>query len=273
MLVVGFLNEGKSQMRERYWNASAGGANLQLSNLPEFFGEWTEASLSSFQNDLSDNRAEAAQGSADGNPTIITRLDNFQNLTFIVDTLERGTGQLLYGKTYSVIPPLLIPRFLWPDKPRTQEGQIMLNLNFGRQRTEEETFTTYIAWGLLPEAVGNFGCVAGACFLGSLLGFGSGMLEVWSARKRLLSVEGLVATGLLVQVAISYEMVASMIITSTFQMLVAVIVFSFLLRYWFVSTQRVGKMRSLSSQGTRQTAPPLSLRIPSSNLHSGQPES
>lgn len=273
VLVVGFLNEGKAQMRERYWNASAGGPSLQLSHLPEFFEEWGETSLSNFQDDMSDNRAGAAQGNADGNPTIITRLDNFQNLTFIVDTLERGTGQLLYGKTYSVIPPLLIPRFLWPDKPRTQEGQIMLNLNFGRQRTEEETYTTYIAWGLLPEAVGNFGCVAGACFLGSLLGFGSGMLEVWSARKRLLSVEGLVATGLLVQVAISYEMVASMIITSTFQMLVAVIVFSSFLRYWFVSTQRAGKMSPLSSQGTRQTVQSLSFRVPSSNLPSEQAES
>jgi hypothetical protein len=235
ILLVGFLNEGKFVMRGRYWDADSGMSNVGLSQLPEFYGEWADASLAIFQNDFLGSHA-VMDANANSGESIFARLDNFQNLTYIVNLFEHNEAKPLYGKTYSVIPSLLVPRFLWPDKPRTHEGQIMLNLNFNRQPNLDATYTTYVAWGLLPEAVGNFGCVAGACFLGLLAGLGCGLLEAWSARKRLLSVEGLIAAALLVQLAVSYEMVASVLVTSTFQLLVAVTTFGLVLRSWFLNT-------------------------------------
>ena len=237
MLLVGFLNEGKGVMRSRYWDSETSVTRVQLSDLPEFYSEWADASRSAFQNGIFNNDNNTSNSDEASGGSLLKRLDNFQNLTFIVDILQRKEASPLYGATYSIIPALLIPRVLWPDKPRTHEGQIMLNLNYGRQQNIEQTYDTYIAWGLLPEAVGNFGCVGGACFLGLLAGFGCGLLEAWSARKRLLSVEGLIAAALLVELAVSYEMVASVLITSTFQLLVAVVTFGFLLRSWFMDSQ------------------------------------
>ncbi|HXI69423.1 MAG TPA: hypothetical protein VNN22_03590 [Verrucomicrobiae bacterium] len=228
LLVVGFLNQGKFVMRERYWNPESGEQRMSLSGLPSFFAEWADVSLAMFKNNWQADPSEP-QDNPDAGQPLIERLDNFRNLTFIVDKFATAKVEPLYGRTYMVIPALLIPRVFWPDKPRTHEGQIMLNLHFGRQASEEETVKTYIAWGLLPEAVGNFGCAGGGLFLGLVAGFLCGGLESWSARKRLLSVEGLVAAALLVQLAVSYEMVASVLITAMFQMLVAVVTFGILL--------------------------------------------
>jgi len=252
ILLVCFLNEGKAVMRGRYWNREAGAPQIGLIQLPEFYVEWADASLSVFQTGLVNDDSAAGTSNDYSSGGMMKRLDNFQNLTFIVDMFEHGAAQPLYGKTYTLIPPLLMPRILWPDKPRTHEGQILLNLNFGRQATEEETFGTYIAWGLLPEAVGNFGCVAGACFLGLLAGFGCGLLESWSVRKRLFSVEGLIAAALLVQLANSYEMVASVLVTSTFQLLVAVVTFGLLLRSWFMNSQTPRRRRRTGQPNHRQ---------------------
>jgi len=142
----------------------------------------------------------------------------------------------------------------------------MLNLNFGRQQTTEETYRTYIAWGLLPEAVGNFGCVGGACFLGIFAGLACGLLEAWSARKRLFSVGGLIAGALLIQIAVSYEMVASVFVTATFQLLVAVFVGGLFIRWWFAEPsalrlhrprlRRVVRPTASAANGARFSRPP-----------------
>ena len=247
-LVISFLNEGKFAMRNYYWDPESGASKIGVSDLPEFYRNWAEVSLYIFQLSRSGDAQAAALAHEATGQGITDRLDNFQNLTFIVDALESGGAKPLYGKTYTVVPELLIPRFLWPDKPRTHEGQIMLNLNFGRQATEEQTEQTYIAWGLLPEAVGNFGCMGGACFLGILAGLGCGLLETWSARKRVLSVEGLVAIALLLALAVSYEMVASVFVTATFQLLVAVVTFGLLMRWWFMSSQPRRRKRGLKDR-------------------------
>ena len=131
----------------------------------------------------------------------------------------------LYGATYELIPPLLVPRIFWPDKPRAHEGQVRLNVHFGRQDLDA-TFQTYIAWGLLPEAYGNFGAKAGAIFLGFGLGLLFAWLENFTARKLLLSLEGFIAFTLLLDMAGSFEMVASVLVTTVFQSVVLLIVAS-----------------------------------------------
>ena len=193
--LLGFLNQGKFVVRENYWDPESNTTKLAVSQLPSFYLDWASAS------------AENLFGTSDG-PTIPTtrtnngpvkingqslleRIDNFQILSYVIEAVEEKDMPVLAGKTYSLIPPLLIPRFLWADKPRTHEGQIMLNLHFKRQKTVEETEKTYIAWGLLPESIGNFGAYFGPILLGLGMGLIMGLLERFSYRKEIFSIEGI----------------------------------------------------------------------------------
>ncbi len=226
--ILAFLNIGKFDMRAKYWDE--GGINTSLAHTPSLYAEWAMLSFDKLM-----NRSELGRSSADSveikGQSLLERMNNLQNMAFVVNAQQVLHVNPLWGKTYTLIPPLFVPRFLWADKPRTHEGQIMLNLHFGRQGSVEDTEKTYIAWGFLPEAVGNFGPLGGAIFLGPVLGLLLGMLESWSARKRLFSIEGLVIVGLLLQILISFEMVASVFLTSTFQMLIVLIVGGAAMRY------------------------------------------
>jgi hypothetical protein len=156
--------------------------------------------------------------------SIFERINNLQNTLYVVDAIEHRNKGILVGETYALIPPLFIPRAFWADKPGAHEGQAILNVHFGRQTSMEDTKKVFIAWGLLPEAIGNFGVWGGPIIFGLTMGLGLGWLERASMRKRVMSVEGLILGGLLLITAGSYEMVASVLLTSTFQFLVAVTV-------------------------------------------------
>lgn len=97
----------------------------------------------------------------------------------------------------------------------------MLNVHFGRQDFNS-TLTTYVAWGLLPEAYGNFGPIAGALFIGAVLGLSFAWLENITARKLVVSLEGFIAFDLLINAMNSYEMVASVFVTATFQSVIPI---------------------------------------------------
>jgi hypothetical protein len=128
----------------------------------------------------------------------------------------------LGGDTYTIIPKLLVPRLLWPGKPRTHEGQVQLNTHF-RLQSERETWTTYIAWGLLAEAYANFGPIMGPLFLGAVLGLVLTSIEVWSGNYPLMSLRGAIAAAVMLQTINSYEMTAAIYVTSTGQLLVTVL--------------------------------------------------
>ncbi len=216
---LAFLNMGKFEMRERYWGAEGQiGKHTGIGGFPAFFSEWAGYSLEKF----SGGAGEEETSTRAKRQTMLARMDNLQNLLFVSDRVTNGNSPVLMGETYAIIPPLLIPRILWPEKPRTHEGQIRLNVHFGRQ-LREDSFTTYIAWGLLPEAYGNFGPFWGACLLGVALGLIFAGLENLTVNKPLLSMEGMVTFVLLIGIAASFEMVASVLITSLFQAVLTVI--------------------------------------------------
>lgn len=97
----------------------------------------------------------------------------------------------------------------------------MLNVHFQRQDLNS-TYDTYIAWGLLPEAYGNFGPLTGAIVLGVVMGLFFAFLEKWTANKLVVSMEGFIGFTIFLGFANSYEMVASVLVTSIFQALVPV---------------------------------------------------
>jgi hypothetical protein len=100
---------------------------------------------------------------------------------------------------------------------------VLLNVHFGRQDLNS-TFATYIAWGLLPEAYGNFGTVMGSVVLGLFLGIAFAWIENYTSRKLVMSTEGFLSLSLLMNILNSFEMVASVLVTATFQSFMIVIV-------------------------------------------------
>jgi hypothetical protein len=214
---LSLLNLGKFEMRAEYWNEFGHSRRLSVSDYPAYYSEWVGRSfnLAGDKGGATD-RPEAGQRLTD-------RLDNLQNLLFAQEAVEHRNLSLLNGATYSVIPQLLIPRIFWPDKPRSHEGQVMLNVHFGRQRLED-TFTTYVAWGLLAEAYANFGPLFGALLCGSVLGLAVGALERWIKPYPITSLQTFFFLIVSVNLLLSFEMVASVWITSVFQMLVALLV-------------------------------------------------
>lgn len=212
---LSFLNLSKFEMRAKYWDDYGFKEKLTLSTLPTFYIEWTSYSLNiiTFNRNISTQDKELGQKLTD-------RLNNLQNLLFAQSAIEHQNLPLLKGETYTLIPKLLIPRFLWPEKPRTHEGQVLLNVHFGRQSLDA-SFTTYIAWGLLAEAYGNFGALWGPLFCGFVLGALISRLERWIRPYPITSVQSFVFLILSVNISLSFEMVASVWVTSIFQMLIA----------------------------------------------------
>jgi hypothetical protein len=229
MLCLSFLNTGKTTMRERHWSNDdyEPSAPATFGQLPSLYAEWIGVSYDAFLENQN-SQTSAASGSksqVNKNQTLLDRIDNLQNLLFVIDAVDTEHVKLLHGATYTLIPPLLVPRILWPDKPRSHEGQIILNVHFGRQDLNS-TFSTYIAWGLLPEAYGNFGPITGAICIGSFLGLCFAWIENFTARKVVLSMEGFLSLSLLMNLMNSFEMVASVLVTSIFQSFVIVVVAS-----------------------------------------------
>ncbi len=220
--LLSFLNLGKFTMRERYWGTEGEVLNqVTLTQMPRYYAEWFQASYEAIAPgdagpSVNDDRAHAK------GQNLLERVNNLQNLLFVIDAIDNGHIPPLHGATYELIPPLLVPRIFWPEKPRTHEGQVLLNVHFGRQELTS-TFQTYIAWGLLPEAYGNFGATAGSVFLGVVLGVMFAWLESFTARKLLVSLEGFVSFTILLGMMGSFEMVASVLVTSVFQSIIVLV--------------------------------------------------
>jgi hypothetical protein len=218
--ILAFLNAGKFEMRERYWFNEDSPSNLSLADAPRTYLEWSEASINMLTgSNLQTPSALIPRKQSEeesGGQRLISRINNLQNLLYVMDATTTLHISPLGGDTYTIIPKLLIPRILWPEKPRTHEGQVMLNVHFGRQ-DENASQRAYIAWGLLAEAYGNFGAFIGSVVLGAVLGFFCAWVENLTARKLVLSLEGFLSFSLFVGVANSFEMVASVLVTSVFQ--------------------------------------------------------
>lgn len=218
--VSSFFNLTKFDMRLRYWGPDAEYVEQNLAILPERLGEWIELSTTAI---LEPEIHEANRSQED--QLLADRVNNLSILLYVQEAVRGRNIPVLDGATYSLVPKLLIPRVFWAAKPRAHEGQAMLNVHFEKQ-TLEQTFLTYIAWGFLAEAYGNFGPFWGASILGICLGYLIGRFEAWTRPFPIRSLECFLALAFMIQIGTSMEMVASVFITSTFQLIVAVILAS-----------------------------------------------
>jgi hypothetical protein len=172
--VIAVLHTGKSRMREKYWET--GLASPTLSQLPAYYSEWFEYGLQQ----------------SDGNKTASRKLLERTSLMHILCLISSYTPErqdYLYGSTYRHVLPQLIPRFFWPEKPKSHIATYELSIYYGLQR-EADTETTTIAFGLLTEAYANFG-LAGSLLLGAFWGVLLKKLQIWSALSPMFSFAGL----------------------------------------------------------------------------------
>jgi hypothetical protein len=199
------LHAGKAEMRGRYWYPEP--VAIQLWHVPVLLGEWIAVGAQSIVSPRSD---------AESQP-LYERLSLVHLLLKVQDESPQKIPYLL-GETYIVIPYLLVPRILNPEKLSAHEGTTMLNVHYGLQ-TREDAERTTIGWGLLNEAMANFG-VAGAFMLAILIGAAYGWVTRFALGMPVLSLPTLVAITF-VAFAAQTEFTAGVYVSALFQSLVS----------------------------------------------------
>jgi len=154
--VVSILHAGKYEMRRTYWTPQS--QSLQESSvfqIPGMMVDWFTKGIA------------AIGSSSDREPDILERA-SLLHMVLLVQRTTPGVIPHLEGETYALLPAMVVPRFLEPDKPVSQAGLNLLSVRYGLQ-TVESTLNTTIGWGLVAEAYANFG-FAGVISVGALFG-------------------------------------------------------------------------------------------------------
>ena len=221
------LHYGKGDMRQKYWYGDAGQHKhfIQPWEYPQWYGEWINYSINYLR--ISGKRQKEEK----------ERASLFQRASLVHIFLEvqaRAPKEIPYlrGKTYTIIPELLVPRVFHPGKPSSHEGTTLLN-----RQTREDSYRTTIAWGQLNEAYANFGfggCLALAMVMGSFWG----VLTRWSNYTPLVSFRSLFAV-ILISACFQSEWSASVYVTAIWQAFIVLAVVS-------VAFMRTFRNRSLA---------------------------
>jgi hypothetical protein len=128
-----------------------------------------------------------------------------------------------------LLPSMLLPRFLDPDKPQSQAGLNLLSVRYGLQSLESTANTT-IGWGLIAEAYANFGYVA-VIAVGGLLGTLCGLLTRISVAAKPLSLPMLIVIAAALAL-FNVEMDASYLLITLAQTVASAFVFAALPKLW-----------------------------------------
>lgn len=225
LFVAGVLHSGKSEMRDRYWDADGTRHVPALTDLPSFFGEWVQCAIDATHQSSSDKQITTK---------LIDRTSLF-HLLCLVESMTPDRKPFMDGDTYTDIPAQFVPRFFWNlfftgIKPPAHIGTYKMSIYYGLQR-EEDTAKTTIGFGMLIEAYVNFG-MFGVGLIGMALGAFYKTVQVRSQNSPLMSYAGLV-TIVLMAWSFQTEYTLSMWMTSMFQAFVAVLGIPFLLRNLF----------------------------------------
>jgi hypothetical protein len=215
LAVVVVLHAGKGEIRAKYWGPETNyGGITSATQIPALAAEWVGQGVKTIA------LGEVEQ-SAFERTSLLEMILRVQALT--PDSID-----FLNGETYALLPAIIVPRFIDPDKPTSQAGIILLNFRYGIQTLEESAITA-IGWGLVPEAYANFGYL-GVAGMGLVLGFFCGGLAVWGAHAQLVSLPvlfSIAAMMILINIEVDFIQVSS----TLFQVFVSVFVFTTLYRW------------------------------------------
>jgi hypothetical protein len=179
MVCLTFLHYGKSEMRTKYW--AEGNHQVQIWEYPAWYSEWTGYSLTYIgQKELGNESEEKS--------SFVERSSVIQML-LLAQAKSPKVVPYMNGETYSIVPQLLVPRILNPNKLTSHEGTTLLSMHYGLQ-TREMTEKTTIGWGLVAEAYANFG-VLGCAGLAFVLGTLYGKVSRWTINAPILSAQSL----------------------------------------------------------------------------------
>jgi hypothetical protein len=160
--ILSILNAGKVNIRSEYWaRDSQSLRNISVLQVPGMLLDWFAAGISA-----------PVSRRSDQNPSLLERT----SLLHMVLAVQEATPRIipyLEGGTYALLPSMLVPRFLEPDKMESQAGLNLLSVRYGRQRAEDTAKTT-LGWGIVAEAYANYGnpaVIAVGVIFGALCGF------------------------------------------------------------------------------------------------------
>ncbi|MBD2017973.1 hypothetical protein H6F96_28930 [Microcoleus sp. FACHB-53] len=212
---LSLLHSGKDGMRAKYWFGNQSRL-LQPWEYPAWYSEWVGYSFDNFRQDKTQPKTEEKTSSLERSSVI--------HMLLIAQGKTPSDLPYLYGKTYSILPQLILPRFLNSNKIRSHEGTHILSIYYGLQ-TEEGTLTTTIGWGLIAEAYANFGLL-GCGGVGIILGAALGQATRWSLNTPVLSARSLFNI-LLVSFASQTEWTAGVYVAALFQSSVTLVGINF----------------------------------------------
>ena len=203
-----FLQAGKEDLRDKYW-FSVDAAPIGVTDYPDLLADWVDFSFSELREPSSPTQTDAEGASQ----SLVGRASLMQ-LFLRIQEMSPDPVPYLHGATYSIIPRLLVPRALDADKKRAHLGTYLLAIDYGLQNSED-TLTTTIGFGLVNEAMANFG-YPGCLGLGVGLGLFYGMVARLSAGYPLLSLRTMLAI-LVLSLSFQNEFCASVYATTLFQ--------------------------------------------------------
>jgi hypothetical protein len=216
--LLSILNAGKGAVREMYWARNSQTVqNASLMQVPGMLVDW-------FVEGISDIGSAAARAR---NPSLLERT----SLLHMVLVVQEATPKIipyLEGETYAMLPQMLVPRFLEPDKIESQAVLNLLSVRYGRESTEDTAKTT-IGWGMVAEAYANFGNF-GVVAVGAVFGLLCGFLMRLSATAGATSVAMLIAIASTLTLC-NVESDFSYIMVTLFQAVAGVCIFSALPRF------------------------------------------
>jgi hypothetical protein len=157
LILIGFLQMGKAGYRAALMNEKSGYVEVPTS-LYQAYSLWFRISWDTLT---------VPKEESEKNANLFARTSLIQVLAVAMDTVPHKLPYM-FGKTYGMIPELLVPRVFWPDKMRGTWPTECMGVYIGIQ-TEGGTDTTGIAIGPPAEGWLNFGW-AGLVLEGILFG-------------------------------------------------------------------------------------------------------
>lgn len=196
---ISLLHYGKYDMREKYWSGDFA-KPLQPWEYPAYYAEWAGYGLTYFASpkDETTNTEEK---------TSFVERSSVIHMLLLAQSKSPDPQPYLYGKTYEILPQVVVPRILNTNRIRSQESTHMLSVYYGLQ-SPDATQTTSIAWGLIAESYANFG-VLGCAGLAIALGLAYGWATRQSIQAPTLSLQSLFTVLILTFSVSSTEWTAS----------------------------------------------------------------
>ena len=236
--ILSILNAGKLNIRNEYWardNQSL--KNASITQVPGMMLDWFAAGIGGTVSKALGSRRQES-------PSLLERT----SLLHMVLAVQEATPSIIpyiEGGTYALLPSMLVPRFLEPDKTESQAGLNLLSVRYGRQNAED-TYKTTLGWGMIAEAYANYGNLA-VVVVGALFGALCGFLMRLSATAAPLSLAMLMAIASTLALC-NLELDVSSLVVSMLQTAGGILLFAALPR---VVKRRSAPAVPLSRSGAR----------------------